>query len=64
MPWMLVSLLLMNIQPVSQGVPNRQPQLAAGFGEVGLAFAAGQSIYFSSSKDDGRTFSPPVKVAE
>lgn len=58
------SLLAMNVAPVSNGVPNRQPQLAAGYGMVGLTFAAGQAIYFAASQDDGRTFSSPVKVTE
>lgn len=58
------SVLSMNIGPVSNGVPNRQPQLASAHGMVALTFAAGQSIYFASSTDDGRTFSPPVKVVE
>jgi len=56
--------LLLSILPLSAGVPNRQPQLAAGNGQVVLTFAAGQSIYFASSRDEGRTFGPPTKVAE
>jgi hypothetical protein len=64
MPWMLVALLFLNVQPVSTGTPNRQPQLATGHGLVALAFAAGQSIYFASSVDAGRTFSAPAKVTD
>src|SRR5580698_8384889 len=64
MTWIIGSLLLMNIGPVSTGVPNRQPQLASAQGIVALTFAAGQSIYFAASTDDGRTFSSPVKVTE
>ncbi|HTS47135.1 MAG TPA: sialidase family protein [Bryobacteraceae bacterium] len=56
--------LLLSILPLSAGVPNRQPQLAAANGQVVLTFAAGQSIYFASSRDEGRTFGPPTKVAE
>ena len=64
MTWIFASLLLMNLGPVSTGVPNRQPQLASGQGMVALTFAAGQSIYFAASSDEGRTFSAPVKVAD
>jgi len=44
--------------------PYRQPQLAADHGLVALTFAAGHSIYFVSSRDQGRTFSQPSKVAD
>jgi len=57
-------LLLLSISPLSADVPNRQPQLAAAHGEVALTFAAGHSIYFSSSRDGGRTFDSPTKVTE
>ncbi len=41
-----------------------QPQLAvAPSGKVHGVFGAGNAIYFTSS-DDGRTFRPPVKVAQ
>jgi BNR repeat-like domain len=60
----LTSFFLMNIQPVSPGVVNRQPQLATGYGQVALTFAAGHSIYFASSADQGGTFSHPIKVAD
>ncbi|HLX46448.1 MAG TPA: sialidase family protein [Bryobacteraceae bacterium] len=64
MTWIFASMLLVNVGPVSNGVPNRQPQLASGYGMVGLTFAAGQSIYFAGSNDEGWTFSPAVKVTE
>ena len=57
-------LLLLNILPLAAGLPNRQPQLAAAHGQVVLTFAAGQSIYFASSQDGGRTFASPTKLAE
>lgn len=46
------------------GSSYRQPQLAAGEGQVVLAFGAETSIYFAASADQGKTFSKPVKVAE
>jgi hypothetical protein len=52
------------IQPETNGLPNRQPQLGAGHGQVALAYGAGSAIYFSHSPDQGRSFGPPVKVAE
>lgn len=57
-------LLALHIQPGTSGLPNRQPQLGVGHGQVALVYGAGNSIYFASSPDQGRTFSPPVKVAE
>jgi hypothetical protein len=44
--------------------PYRQPQLAAGYGLVVLTFVGDNSIYFASSRDQGRTFSQPSKVAD
>jgi hypothetical protein len=46
------------------GPPGRQPQLAAGYEKVAMTFGSGSTIYFSLSTDQGRTFTPPVKVAE
>src|SRR4051794_14417075 len=59
-------LLFASVVRPSQGtdVPYRQPQLAAAHGRVGMTFGAGSSIFFSVSKDNGRSFEPPVKVAE
>lgn len=52
------------IQPDAVTAPSRQPQLAIGAGQVAMTFGAGQSIYFAGSTDQGRTFLPPVKVAD
>lgn len=52
------------IHPALPDVPYRQPQLTAAYGIVAMTFGAGSSIYFASSKDQGRTFSTPVKVAD
>src|SRR6266853_1865533 len=63
---MLPTLLLLaiHIQSETSALPNRQPQLAAGRGQVAVAYGTQHAIYFASSPDNGRTFSPPVKVAE
>jgi len=62
----LQTLLLVaaSIQAEDSALPNRQPQLAVGHGQVALAYGTQHAIYFASSPDQGRTFSPPVKVAE
>ena len=58
-------LLLASVLPHHASVaPYRQPQLAAGHGLVVLTFADDHSIYFASSRDQGRTFSQPSKVAD
>ncbi|MEO5924290.1 MAG: sialidase family protein [Bryobacteraceae bacterium] len=59
--------LLSLVLAASIQAPNaafRQPQLAAGDGQVVLTFGAEKSIYFASSSDQGKTFSKPVKIAE
>ncbi len=42
----------------------KQPQLANRDGVLMLTFGAGNSIYYASSTDHGKTFSKPVKVGE
>jgi hypothetical protein len=61
---LLTLVLAASIQPPNATTPYRQPQLAAGQGQVVLAFGAGKSIYFAASADQGKTFSKPVKVAD
>lgn len=39
------------------------PQLATNGAAVGLAFGAGNAIYYSASHDAGKAFTQPVKVA-
>jgi hypothetical protein len=53
-----------NLGPMSPNAPARQPQLAVRGSTVALAFGAGGAVYFSESRDSGRSFAPPVKVAE
>lgn len=42
-------LFAISIQPVQEGAPLRQPQLAAANGMVAMTCGAGPSIYFASS---------------
>ncbi len=60
----VLALLAISIKPEVETVPFRQPQLAAAHGLVAMAFGGGKSIYVSVSKDQGRTFAAPVKVAD
>ena len=61
---LLTLVLAVSIPSPNPAAPYRQPQLAAGKGQVVLAFGAEKSIYFASSSDQGKTFSKPVKIAE
>lgn len=61
---LLAALLALRLAPVSPDLPNRQPQFAAGNGVVALAFGSGDALWFTKSRDNGRTFAPPVKVGE
>lgn len=58
-----LALAIVSIVP-PQGEPAfRQPQIAVQGDRVGLTFGSKEAIYFSGSRDEGRTFSKPVKVA-
>lgn len=62
---MLALLWLIGIQiPAATAfTPNRQPQLASRGDHVGIAYGAGNAIYFAASADGGRTLGPPVLVS-
>ncbi len=60
----VVALLAVHIAPGGTGLEYRQPQLAANANMVAVTFGAGNAIYFATSRDQGRTLSEPVKVAE
>ncbi len=64
LPALFLAALAITIGPVAPGIPNQQPQLASGYGVVAMTFTSGESIYFSASHDDGKSFSMPLKVAE
>jgi len=57
-----IALLALHLQPVSPTAPNRQPQLAAGNGIVAMVFGSGESIWFTGSADNGRTWDKPAQV--
>lgn len=62
--WFLAAALAVHLSPVSPVSPNLQPQLAAGDGMVAMVFGSGESIWFTRSNDNGRSFNPPSKVAD
>ncbi len=63
-PIVLFALLSIRLAPIGPGAPAHEPQIAANSSMVVLTFGAGQSIYFSSSRDGGASFSEPAKVAD
>ena len=63
-PLLLATVLAVQLGPMGPDAPAREPQMVANGSEVLLTFGAGKAIYFSASRDSGKTFSTPVKVAE
>ena len=57
-------LLALRLSPESPAVPLKQPQIAVSKNTIALVYGAGNAIYFASSRDGAKTFSPAVKVAE
>jgi hypothetical protein len=60
----LALLLAVQIAPDNPAVPYRQPQLAVTKELAGVTFGGGNAVYFAGSRDQGKTFSKPVKVGE
>ncbi|MBL8210576.1 MAG: exo-alpha-sialidase [Bryobacterales bacterium] len=60
----MLALLALHIVPESPQMEFRQPQLATDGKRVGVAFGAGQTVFFASSVDQGRTFAKPVAVSQ
>jgi len=60
----ILYLMASSIAPVDPAAVPRQPQLGAAHGMVAMTFGSGSKIYFASSPDQGKTWNPPVKVAE
>jgi hypothetical protein len=58
----LVAMIAFHLTPPVGATPYKAPQLAASKKIVALAFGAGNSIYVATSKDQGSSFSAPVKV--
>src|SRR5258708_7619747 len=60
----LALLLAIQLTPTGPAEQYTQPQIAAHANVVGVTFGSGATIYYSGSRDHGKTFSPPVKVVE
>jgi hypothetical protein len=58
------ALFAASIGPMGPDSPAREPQTAANQSMIGMAFGAGNAVYFSASRDGGVTFSNPVKVTQ
>ncbi|MBM3798342.1 MAG: exo-alpha-sialidase [Acidobacteria bacterium] len=54
--------LALKIVPPTTDIVFKQPQIASTGDRIGLAFGAGNDIYYSFSNNDGETFSRPRKV--
>ena len=63
-PIVLVAAMAIRLGPMGPDAPAREPQIAANSSTTVLVYGAGHDIYFSSSRDGGKTFAAPVKVAE
>lgn len=59
----IAALAILHLAPPSQ-VPYRAPQLAASENRVALAYGSEGSIYVATSTNEGKDFSPPVRVTE
>jgi hypothetical protein len=58
--------LLLAIQLTPSGPAERytQPQIASHRDVVGVTFGSGTTVYYSGSRDRGKTFSTPMKVVQ
>jgi BNR repeat protein len=59
----IVSEVAVQFAPVAKETPNRQPHLASQGDNVAVVYGAGNTIYFASSTDRGKTFGAPVAVS-
>jgi BNR repeat-like domain len=60
---LLAMLVTVRIAPDMDGLKFSQPQIAVAGDLVGLTFGSSNNIYYSGSRDQGRTFSKPMIVA-
>jgi hypothetical protein len=59
-----LALAILHFASSSAQVPYREPQLASSAKLVALAFGSGSDIYVQTSRDQGKSFSSPTRVAE
>ena len=60
----VAALAILHLAPPSVEVPYRAPQLTTSENLVALAYGSGRGIYVTTSTNEGKDFSQPVKVAE
>src|SRR5712692_3569669 len=60
----LALLLAIQLAPSGPTEQYTQPQIAAHGDIVGVTFGSGTTVYYSGSRDYGKTFSTPVKVVD
>ncbi|MFL6414281.1 MAG: sialidase family protein [Bryobacteraceae bacterium] len=63
MQWFTFAALIGSIASVGTTQPDRQPAIAAARGRIAVVFGSGNSIWLTTSNDDGRHFSPSTEVA-
>ncbi len=61
-PFLFAALITVSPAPPSGDNPAHEPQMAVSGSFTGLTYGAGDSIYFISSRDAGKTFTAPVRV--
>jgi hypothetical protein len=62
LPFLFAALIAVTPVPQAGENPAHEPQLAVSGSFTGLTYGAGDSIYFVSSRDGGKTFTSPVRV--
>jgi hypothetical protein len=60
---LLLFALTAQISPEASGLEFKQPQLAVSGSLAAVTVGSGNAVYFAASRDGGRTFGKPVKVA-
>ncbi len=60
----ILATIVGSILPVAGTQPNRQPAIASGSGLTALVFGSGDSIWVTTSRDNGKHFSDPHEVAQ
>ncbi len=59
----LLAVLLTSLAPVQAAEPNRQPKVASVPGLTALVFGSGNSLWISTSHDNGHSFSSAREIA-
>jgi hypothetical protein len=60
---LLLATVLTTILPVDRAQSSRQPAIASVPGLTAIVFGSGNSIWISTSRDNGSSFSPATEVA-